>query len=504
MKTILIQRPGQYSATIRIMGRPVKRRLLPLLLLAGAVAALGAGGRTQAQEPPPPALAASAYGISVVVPGQPGASAAMSDAPGGAPTGAADAFAHPADGTAARTGSLSSSVFTRPSGEIGSQAVADVLQLSLLNGEVAAASVAARAQAAAAGADTAGSQVTGLVLLGAPVTAAPNARFSLADWGYVVTLEQYAESTVAANARQAKAGVTALHVVLTADHGGLPAGTEIFVGHAETTSSIPLAPPPPPTTTAAPPAPAKPKPKPKPQPKALPKPPEPELPDRIGPVFRAPPTDVSAPLSPARFVFPVYGPTSFSDTFGSPRAGVGWHHGADIFAPLGAPLLAVTDGTVFSVGWNDLGGYRLWLRDRQGNQFYYAHLSAFSPLAANGNEVRAGDVVGFVGNTGDAQTTPYHLHFEIHPVGLLPLGYDGVVNPTPYLNAWRRLEDVSFTVGRGWAPPVPPNATAPRPAAVLLGSTDISSASGLEPGSLERALTVPVSSEGDGALVRTG
>ena len=125
--------------------------------------------------------------------------------------------------------------------------------------------------------------------------------------------------------------------------------------------------------------------------------------------------------------------SSFTDTFGAARAGVVWHHGQDIFAPLGTPLLAVADGTIFSVGWNDLGGYRLWLRDRQGNQFYYAHLSAFSPLAVDGNEVKAGAVVGFVGNTGDAQTTPYHLHFEIHPVGLLPLGYDGVVNPMPYL-----------------------------------------------------------------------
>ena len=66
------------------------------------------------------------------------------------------------------------------------------------------------------------------------------------------------------------------------------------------------------------------------------------------------------------------------------------------------------------------------------------------------------------------------------------------------------LEDVSFDAGRGWAPPVPPGATAPKPAAVLLGSTDISSASGLEPGSLEKALVAPVSAEGDGALIRTG
>ena len=140
-------------------------------------------------------------------------------------------------------------------------------------------------------------------------------------------------------------------------------------------------------------------------------------------------------------MFPVYGPSSFVDTFGALRGDIstGWHHGDDIFAPLGAPLLAVASGTVFSVGWNKIGGNRLWLRDGQGNLFYYAHLSAFSPLAVNGSKVNAGDVVGFVGNTGDAQGTPFHLHFEIHPVGLLGLGYDGAVNPTSYLLAWKHL-----------------------------------------------------------------
>ena len=166
-------------------------------------------------------------------------------------------------------------------------------------------------------------------------------------------------------------------------------------------------------------------------------------------------------------------------------------------------MLAVASGTVFSVGWNDIGGYRLWLRDRQGNQFYYAHLSAFAPLAVNGNEVRAGDVLGFVGRTGDAEGTPYHLHFEIHPVGLLPLGYDGAVDPYPYLLAWRRLSDISFAAGRGWAPPVPASARAPQPAAILLGSSDISRTSGLDPAALRRALVAPVSSEGDGALIRS-
>ena len=205
----------------------------------------------------------------------------------------------------------------------------------------------------------------------------------------------------------------------TADHGGLPAGAEILVGHAEASASTPVAPVRARRRRAAPsppPKPGQPAGVPPKKAKPLPKPPEPD-PDKPGSVFRPPPTDVSAPLSPGGYVFPVYGPSSFTDTFRAPRAGVGWHHGEDIFAPLGAPLLAVADGTVFSVGWNDRGGYRLWLRDRQGNQFYYAHLSAFSPLAVDGNEVKAGAVIGFVGNTGDAQGTPYHLHFEIHPVG---------------------------------------------------------------------------------------
>jgi murein DD-endopeptidase MepM/ murein hydrolase activator NlpD len=296
--------------------------------------------------------------------------------------------------------------------------------------------------------------------------------------------------------------VTAVHVTLTAEHAGLPAGTEILIGHAEAETSAPVVEEP--TTTTAPTTtekqpPGKPAP-PKTRREKLPKPPVRGKGRQNRPKIRPVPTDISAALSPGGFVFPVYGSSSFSDTYGAPRAAVTWHHGEDIFAPLGAPVVAVTSGTVFSVGWNDIGGYRFWLRDRQGNQFYYAHLSAFSPIAVDGRQVRAGDVIGFVGNTGDAQGTPYHLHFEIHPVSLLPMGYDGVINPFQFLSAWRRLQDVTFAAGRGWAPPVPLNATAPRPGAFLLGSADISSASGLEPGALARALAAPVGAEGDGAL----
>src|SRR4029453_5131157 len=147
-------------------------------------------------------------------------------------------------------------------------------------------------------------------------------------------------------------------------------------------------------------------------------------------VVRAAP-EVTARLSHGGYVFPVFGPAAFGNTFGAYRADVAgkWHHGEDLVAPLGTPVLAVADGTVFSVGWNDIGGWRLWLRDTAGNEFYYAHLSAYTALAVNGRHVNAGDVLGFVGNTGDAATTPFHLHFEVHPVSLLFLGYDGAVNP---------------------------------------------------------------------------
>ena len=158
-------------------------------------------------------------------------------------------------------------------------------------------------------------------------------------------------------------------------------------------------------------------------------------------------------LTAKRYVFPVYGPVSYIDTFGAGRADVSYHHGDDIFGQLGQPLLAVADGTIFSVGWNKIGGNRLWLLDEKGNQFYYAHLSAFA--TTNGAHVRAGQVVGFMGRTGDAEGTPYHLHFEVHPVSLLYLGYDGAVDPTPYLEAWSHQQDLPFPIAAGWAPLVP-------------------------------------------------
>ncbi|MCB0881846.1 MAG: M23 family metallopeptidase [Thermoleophilia bacterium] len=151
-------------------------------------------------------------------------------------------------------------------------------------------------------------------------------------------------------------------------------------------------------------------------------------------------------------VFPVQGAYTYSSDYGAPRAGTGWHHGNDVFAPVSTPVVAVADGVLSKVGWNNLGGNRLWLTDAGGTSYYYAHLSAYSTSAADGAIVRAGDVIGYVGNTGQASTTPPHLHFEIHPGGVPAPS----INPYPFLQAWEAsVPRTSFGIAqseRGDAP----------------------------------------------------
>ena len=417
---------------------------------------------------------ARAQAIRIAVPGQSGAATPTVSAPndqvlfsGGFAYGEDPATHTPI----VTTGSANASASAATDVEAAASAAAEVNNLNVFNGEIVASSIVARAhanaRAGAANGDTTGSAVTGLVALGQSVT---SGTVALADWGSLTALAGGGSGSAATGYR---GSITALEIRLTADHGGLPAGTTILVGYAEVAAQAAAAPPPP----------AKPKKEKKASPagRVVPEP-------KVGIPVRQPP-QVTPKLTAGGYVFPVYGPSSFVDTFGSDRSDVsgGWHHGDDVFAPLGAPILAVASGTVFSVGWNKVGGNRLWLRDGQGNLFYYAHLSAFTPLAINGNKVNAGDVLGFVGNTGDAQGTPTHLHFEIHPVGLIGLGYDGAVNPTSYLLAWQHLQDVSFAGGDAWAP-LHSLGNAPKPGAILLTASDISSADGLVPGSLERAI----------------
>jgi hypothetical protein len=464
-----------------------------------AVLALAVTGSAGGVEPTP-ASSARAIGVRIVVPGAAGGQAVTVSAP---PTRSVSSGGYAYGGGAVSTGAITASVRAGGTGSADAGADGTVQAVSLFGGEIAVDAITTGSLGA--------SRLAGVRILGASVTPSANMRVPLADWGYAVLLEQAVVRTTT-GAFGYRGFVTGLHVHLTAEHAGLPAGTEIMIGYAEAAARMPREPASPPAPPAPPPSPPPAPPPvrrtPPPVQPAPPRPPQapsrepvparPGLPAKPPPAVKNPPAGVKPELTARGYVFPVYGPASFSDDFGAPRAITGWHHGNDIFARLGAPVLAVADGTLFLVGWNDVGGNRLWLRDERGNEFYYAHLSAYSPLAFDGSRVRAGDVIGFVGDTGDALGTSPHLHFEIHPVQLLGLGYDGVVNPYAYLSAWRRLADAAFDVGaveraQGNAPPA---------AAVLLDAQDISTTSGLEAEALAEVLTMPsLFGEGRTALV---
>jgi len=449
---------------------------------------------------------ASADGYAISVTGPDGSSL------GGTQGGGS--FAYPADGSIVSAGSTSAS-FSANQDDGTASASTEASGISLFGGEITVSSLRAAVNASGTAADLSESVVTNLFVLGQSISEpSPNLSLALADWGSLSVLsESTSQSSGFVPASQGS--VTALVVHVDADHLGFARGSTIRIGFAEASGHAPQ---PTATTTTSPgtstSAPAttsggqtttgrsKSKPGPRtattPLPGAeapLPAPGEPlnggQTHRRNGLPVRTTIPDVTPRLTAGRYVFPVYGPSAYGDSFGAPRGDVsgGWHHGDDIFAPLGAPVLAVADGTVFSVGWNEIGGWRLWLRDTEGNEFYYAHLSAYTALAVNGRHVHAGDVLGFVGNTGDAATTPFHLHFEVHPVSLLFLGYDGAVNPTKYLDAWKRLQDVEIRAAVPFSLlPAAAVSNVPTPGAILLGSSDISTANGLDPGSLRRAM----------------
>ena len=135
------------------------------------------------------------------------------------------------------------------------------------------------------------------------------------------------------------------------------------------------------------------------------------------------------PVAVSGFAFPVAEPHNFISSFGFPRSGGRLHQGNDIFAPYGTPLFACERGIVTRMGVDSLGGTKLWIVGESGTSYYYAHLSAFAIGVVDGTIVEPGDVVGFVGNTGNAISTPPHLHFEIHPGG------GPAIDPYPILKA---------------------------------------------------------------------
>ncbi len=450
--------------------------VLGLVVGALALPAIGAPGD--------PGRAASS-GFGALMDG--GTQAAASASSDGHPTRSATA-----SGLQGAAGAVGQVEVELGAGTSGSDALATAQatarDILLLGGRVAVANLSVSVQAHATGAGPtaglSGYSATGLVVDGQPMDAVPGRQIDIAGAGTLVFFEQVTDSAGAAQAN-------GLRLEITDPASGLPVGTTIVIGHvqaqasegqpgAETapgTSTAPGATTPAPGTATAPggtttapatTAPATTAPEaPAPPPRtvevpALPAPaPVPANPVTTTPSLAPLPPPLALPTqavpsgafppSSEGYVFPVYGQVSFTDTYGAARSDVDWHHGNDIFAPEGTPVLAVADGTLSKVGINALGGNRLWLTDRRGNSFYYAHLSAFAPSAVDGAQVRAGQVVGFVGHTGDAETTPPHLHFEVHP------GDGDSVDPYPYLIAWQRKTQVpqafqAATVAVGQAP----------------------------------------------------
>jgi hypothetical protein len=290
---------------------------------------------------------------------------------------------------------------------------AEVRALSLLGGAIKA----RRLTLVVRGGDVS-VRIRGLVIEGSRVSLQPGRRLGIEKWGYAVARGK--------GLRPLEVGALAVH--LLASHAGLPAGTVLLVSFAGLPERT--------ATRAEPPA-----------ARRVAKPGK-----RAGSIAhkrhrharkqpRGRPLKVTPPLGLSHFVFPVAGRSDYVNTYGAYRGDVpgNWHHGDDIFAGLGTPVLAVADGTLNRVGWERLGGWRLWVRDSKRNEFYYAHLSGYSPLALHSKHVEAGDVIGFIGNTGDAFTTSPHLHFEIHPHSLLQLRYNGAVDPTSYLDHWQHV-----------------------------------------------------------------
>jgi len=127
--------------------------------------------------------------------------------------------------------------------------------------------------------------------------------------------------------------------------------------------------------------------------------------------------------------FPVAGAASYSHDWWFPRYGPGWrlHQGTDIFAAYGTPVRSPVDGRV-RITNGGLGGLSVYVVQPDGTYWYLTHLAAVPEGIVEGVEVKTGQVVGFVGDSGNARGGPPHLHFEVHPGG------GGPIDPKPVLD----------------------------------------------------------------------
>jgi murein DD-endopeptidase MepM/ murein hydrolase activator NlpD len=467
----------------------MRRALLPIL--AAAALAATAVAAPAAKAPTRKARArAVAFVVQVVRPSGAAVTLGAQRTRGGS-AAAGGAFAYPGDGSAVRVSGARTAVDASSGGvKAAAQTTVTGGAVSLLGGLITASSLRSAASATADSGRARSSvraRVSGLRVGGVAIGAATNDVIDLPGTGTLTVGETVDAIRSPGGSRNF---TVALHLRLSRAAAGLPAGSEILVGYAEGGAAAPK---PAPATVVDAVSTTNPLGA---QVPALPTPTETgdsggrnttntEDPPPGG-FTRTPPIrpETKAELLGGGYVFPVVGGASFSDDFGGPRAETGFHQGIDLFSANGTPIVAVHDGTLFRVGWNRLGGWRVWLDDGQGNYFYYAHLSAYSDLAHDGAQVHAGDVIGYMGNTGDAQTTPFHLHFEIHPDARW------AVPPIAYVTAWE-----SATPGVGSAAAsstaLPQTAAAPPAApegAVLDQQSDISSVSGLDDAALAQAV----------------
>lgn len=134
---------------------------------------------------------------------------------------------------------------------------------------------------------------------------------------------------------------------------------------------------------------------------------------------------------PEQYTFPLKRTCYYIDTYGADReGGARTHQGTDLFDQKGTQILSVCSGTIEKLGWNRLGGERVGVRGNDGNYYYYAHLDTINDELYINQNINKGEFIGTVGNTGDAITTPDHLHFGIE----LPNGE--WLNPYNLLKVW--------------------------------------------------------------------
>ena len=127
-------------------------------------------------------------------------------------------------------------------------------------------------------------------------------------------------------------------------------------------------------------------------------------------------------------------PSQVHDSYEETRAGSRIHHAIDILAPRGTPVLAADDGRVLRLRRNTLGGITIYAVDPSDRfVFYYAHLEGYAAGLAEGSAVGKGQVIGYVGTTGDAPANTPHLHFQLMRRQNEGRWWDGEpLDPTPY------------------------------------------------------------------------